>query len=110
PGDLRRQATLLRRTRFEPISHPFIGTRRNDDALRDLERIGQPLADRYGVELDAIAAAKPPVDRRPEDAIALPTPGEIGGQRGLEFEEHLLNRTTRQPRTEVRAGIPEVDG
>src|SRR4029079_18330931 len=42
-------------------------------------------------------------------AVALPPPGQIGRERRLEFEEHLLDRTPSEARAEIRTGIPQLD-
>ena len=105
PRDLRVEPPLLRGAGLEPISPPVIGARRNGHAVGDLERLDEPLACRVDVEFDAIAASEPPVHRREEHAIALPAPAQIGRERRLELEEHLLNRPVRQPRAAVDAEV-----
>src|SRR5262249_2496114 len=78
PRHLRVQPPFLRRAGFEAITPPLVRARRDDHAAGDLDRLDEPFAGRVRVELRAVAAAEAPVDRRPEHAVALPLPGEIG--------------------------------
>src|SRR5262249_6728609 len=98
------------RSGLEPVATPFVRSRRNRDAARDREWFDQPFADRHRIELEAVAAAKPPVDRRPEHTVTLPSTREVGRQCRLGLEKHLLNRPVAKARAEVRADVPEWGG
>src|SRR5262245_35112472 len=72
PRDLRVEPPLLRGCPLEPVLSPLVRTRGNHNAGCHLKRCGQAFACGIRIELHAVAAAKPPVDRRPEDPVTLP--------------------------------------
>src|SRR5262249_38933365 len=109
PGDLRVEPPLLGGAGFEAISLPVIGPWWDGDAVLDFERRDQALAGRGNVELEPIAASESPVHGCREHAIAFPASRQIGRQRRLELEEHLLDRTMRQSRAAINRGVVQID-
>src|SRR5262249_28945145 len=106
PRDLRVEPALGGGTGFEPETPIPIRSRRDRDAVGDLEGIGEPLAIRDDVELEAIATLEPAVDGCHEVPIALPAAGEPGHQAQLVLPKALAD--VQRPDRPLRPRLPHV--
>src|SRR5215207_1753571 len=91
PRRLGAETTLRGEAALDPVAPPVVAACRDGHAPGDLECLGEALARRHDVELEAIAALEAPVHWRHEHLITLPAPREIGHELRLELMEHLAD-------------------
>ena len=88
PRRLCTELAFGRRTGFEAVSQPLIGSRRDYNAV-EIEGRVEAFALGDDVEFEAVAALEPPVYRRREHVVAFPASVQIGDQRRLELGKRL---------------------